>query len=138
MSDSTRVVGHLTITPPLNWAEIRSTRFYTAVAGGRHSGNMPDMILQVDSREVETDEGVNTVLSSQFVVPCTDSRYRLRSLTEDVKELCETFKDHEVRGELTLWGEDYGDIRRVVVDEDGVREEKATLSWPDGSEVELP
>lgn len=137
MGYDARVVGYLTIAPPLNWAEIRNSRLYAATTNGR-SARLPDVVLQVDSREMETDQGVTTVLSSQFIVPCTESRYQVRSLAEDVQEAIDTFKGHEVRGTLTLWGEEFGDIRRIVVDEDGVREEEAILSWPDGSKVELP
>lgn len=137
MSYDTRVVGYLTITPPLNWAEIRSSRFANVVTTGP-TRNVPDVMIQIDSREVETNEGVNTVLSAQFIVPISESRYRVRSVAEDVKELADAFEGHEIRGVLTMWGDDYGDIRRIVVDDKGIREEKATLSWPDGSEVELP
>lgn len=138
MSYNVRVVGHLTITPPLVWAEIKRSRFYTSTVDGRNRGNLPDVILQVDSEDVETDLGMNTILSSQFIVPCTEGLYRAYGIVKDVEELYNAFEGHDVRGVLTLWGEEYGFIRRVVADDAGVREEKATLSWPDGSEVELP
>lgn len=136
MSYTGRVSGYLSVDPPLKWSQIKDSRFY--VENKVVTRGTPSAVLHVDREDVETDTGVNTVLTCRVVGPFRDSPYDARSMEEDVVELVKEFTGHTFRGELVVDGDDFGgDIWRVVCDEDGVRKEQAQLLWPDGSKVEL-
>lgn len=139
MSYTATVWGYLTIHPPLKWSEIRESRFLleNQMDGTRDT----DVVFHPHRDEVESDEGVNTVITCKMAVPCRQS-FDCRNLEEDtgllVREMSKIGRT--VRGELIARPHDSrdGDVWRVVVDEEGARTETARLQWPDGSEVELP
>lgn len=139
MSYTATVGGYLTIDPPLKWSEIRDSPFLleNQVDGTRDT----DVVLHLEREEVETDEGLNTVITSKLAVPCRQA-FDCRNLDEDAGLFVKAMEGigRTVRGELIVQPRDYGDggIWRVVVDEEGARKEMAKLQWPDGSEVELP
>lgn len=139
MSYTATVAGYLTIEPPLKWLEIRESRFLA------ENQNAPkddtDVVLHLERNEVETEEGISTIITSAMAIPCRSS-FDCRNMHEDVGLFVEEMKriDRTVRGEIVAQPRDYGDggIWRVVVDEEGARKEMAKLQWPDGTEVELP
>jgi Family of unknown function (DUF6205) len=128
------VSGRFTIEPPLTWSQIKNSRFN--VEDG--TGKSPDIRFEVFQEETETDEGLNIRIFCRSVAPYQPSRFGAYTLVEDAAELRDAFPGHEIRGEMILCGDDSGDIRRVVIDDTGVREEKARLLWPDGTEAILP
>ncbi|AXH66277.1 hypothetical protein SEA_SATIS_116 [Streptomyces phage Satis] len=139
MSYTATVTGFLTIEPPLKWSEIRESRFLleNQADGSRDT----DVVLDLDREEVETEEGVSTIITCSMAVPCRRA-FDCRNLDEDTGLFVEEMKKlgRTVRGEMVAQPRDYGDggIWRVVVDEEGARKEMAKLQWPDGSEVQLP
>lgn len=137
MSYRSLVRGALRIEPPLNWSEIRQSRFYVEGSNDfpRATADLPDVVLRVEREDTETDTGLTTVLYCTTAVPYSESRYPACTTAEDVAELRDAFPGHTVTGEIVLYGDDPGDIRRVVADENGVREERARHLWPDGTEV---
>ena len=128
------VSGRFSIDPPLTWAQIKSSRF-NVEAG---TGKSPDIRFEVFQEETETEEGLSIRIYCTGAVPYQQSRFGAYTLAEDAAELREAFPGHEIQGEMILCGDDSGDIRRVVLDATGVREEKARLLWPDGTEAIIP
>lgn len=136
MSYTGSVNGEFTIDPPLNWAEIKASRFYLGDKPG--SREDPGVVLSVSRSEEETDSGVSIVFTSSSAVPYRES-FDCRDLEKDVKSLSDEMTEigRTVRGQMVVDGEWAGDIWRVVADGAGVRKELARFLWPDGTEVQL-
>jgi len=128
------VSGRFTIEPPLTWSQIKSSRFNVEA----ETGKSPDIRFEIFQEETETEDGLSIRIYCRGAVPYQPSRFGAYTLAEDATELCDAFPGHEIRGEMILCGDDSGDIRRVVIDDAGVREEKARLLWPDGTEAVIP
>lgn len=139
MSYYARIGGYLKISPPLKWSEIRNSEFFPDTMASTYG---PSIALYAEREDVETDEGVSTLITSNSAGPVTDTDFDCRNLGKDVESLASVMKElgHQVEGVLIVQPRDYGDggIWRVISDADGVRKEFAKLQWPDGSEVELP
>lgn len=143
MSYLSTVRGELTIKPPLKWRQIHESRFYAEgmdrrAGRGIPSAARPDVVLDVLREDTATEEGFNTRLYCTRAVPYQGAPYTAGTLVEDIEELCAAFPGHTIRGQIVLYDEEPGSVRRVIADDDGVREERARLVWPDGTEVELP
>lgn len=139
MSYTATVAGYLTIKPPLKWAEIRESRF---LLENQADGNRDtDVVLHLEREEVETEDGISTIITCGMAVPCRPS-FDCRNLKEDTRLFVEEMRKlgRSVSGEMIVQPRDYGDggIWRVVVDDEGARKEMSKLQWPDGSEVQLP
>lgn len=139
MSYLAHVEGSLAINPPLIWAEIRSSRFFDQ--NQKERSDQTDVVLLVNSTEVETDRGIDTILACNTAIPCRES-FDCRDLRAQTESLVQAMQEigRTVRGEMLVQPHDYGDggIWRVVVDEKGVKKEMAQLVWPDGTPVQLP
>jgi hypothetical protein len=135
MAYSANVEGYLTIDPPLEWKDIRESKFYAE--GGTEV--FPDVKFKVDQQYEETERGHNTVITATYVIPYKSFDFACRTLTEDCMVLFEEMKGvgRALTGELIVQPTHYGDgwPWRVRVDERGAHEEHAKLQWPDGSEV---
>lgn len=130
------VTGHLTIEPPLKWSEIKDSPFY---ASNSRRGTPVDLVFDVTRDESATEGGVVATISASRAIPRTSSPFGAYNLLDDIKEMVSVFgQKYVICGEFILVGEDSGDIRRIVVDSDGVREEKARFLWPNGDEVRFP
>jgi hypothetical protein len=128
-----RVLGELCIEPPLTLAEIKQSSFLSTSDGGTR---VADVVLQLTQETRETDTEVVTVITCERAVPWTTSTYDAGNLLEDVKELVAECGERKVSGQMIAYDTEIWYVTRVVVDEDGVREEVAKMIWPDGTEVE--
>lgn len=138
MSYDYRVEGELTITPPLEWGQLKESTFFAeGTHAHRHPSNAPDVKFLVEEDEEETSQGFYLKRYAAHVVPYREEPYRCRTILDDIRSLIGDFPENEFRGIFILTGEYVGDLRRILVDERGVREEKAKLIWPDGSEVKF-
>lgn len=128
------VRGEFRIEPPLKWSEIKTSSFLHAEQGG---SGITDLVLQVTSQEYDTEEGLNTVITCDRAVPWTHSPYDPANLLENAEDLRAECAGHEVSGAMILYDtERVGYVTRIVMDANGVREERARLVWPDGEEAE--
>lgn len=136
MSYEGSVNGLFDIEPPLNWSEIKKSRFYLADKPG--SRDDPGVVLGVERSEVETDDGVSILFTSKVAIPWRES-FDCRNLKQDVEALVAEMKEigRTVKGQMVVDGEWAGDLWRVVADENGVRKENARFLWPDGTEVSI-
>lgn len=128
------VRGELRIEPPLKLSQIKASSFLPVGDGG---GRIAEIELQLARDETETDTSLVTVVTCNRVAPWTSSPYDARNLLESVEALMEECAGHDVTGQLVMYDSEFlGCVARIVVDENGVREERAQLVWPDGSEAE--
>ncbi len=129
MGYNSRVYGTWSITPPLTARELR---------------NMPELEcvrVRVEESQRDTDEGVLTVQQGTEVENAIGGWAKYYDLAAHLSVLLAAIPlDHAITGEFVRAGEDPGDIERYFVDAEAraVRIEKARLSWPDGSPVEIP
>lgn len=136
MSYLASVDGQFVISPPLEWFQIRESRFYLDNKG-TVSRDDPGIVLLVEEEISETDKGFSTVRTCSVAVPWRES-FDCRNLEKDATAFVEAMKkiDRSVSGEMVVTSTEYaGDIWRVVIDKDGARKEEARFTWPDGSEV---
>lgn len=136
MSYLASVDGQFMISPPLEWFQIRNSRFYleNKVTVSRDD---PGIVLLVEEEISETDKGFDTVRTCSTAVPWRES-FDCRNLERDAKAFVEAMReiDRSVSGEMVVTSTEYaGDIWRVVIDKNGARKETARFTWPDGSEV---
>lgn len=132
MSELFCIRGELRIAPPLKWSEIRTSAFaHTAEP-------LTDLALNIEREEIQTDDGITTLYACSRALPYTAEPFEPVNLREQVEGLVKEAVGHRVTGQIVLYAHDEpGDIRRIVVEEDGsVREEQAVFCWPDGSSVE--
>lgn len=136
MSYEGSVDGCFTIDPPLKWAEIKNSRFY--LEDKPASRDDPGVVLSVERADVETDDGVSIVFTCSMALPWRES-FDCRDLDKDVKALAEEMRGigRTVQGQMVVNGDWAGDIWRVVADDDGVRKETASFTWPDGTKVQF-
>lgn len=128
------VRGEFRIEPPLKWSEIKVSSFLHAEQGG---SGITDLVLQVISEDHDTEDGVNTVITCDRAVPWTHSPYDPANLLENAEDLRAECAGHEVTGEMVLYDtERVGLVTRIVMDAEGVREERARLLWPNDEEAE--
>jgi Family of unknown function (DUF6205) len=128
------VRGEYRIEPPLKWVQIKESSFLPSDRGG---SQVSDVVLQLTEEERETDEGVFVTVTCDKVAPWTASTCDPVNLLDSVKDLVAECAGHNVTGEMIAYDTEYlGYVTRVIVDDEGAREERARLVWPDGSEAE--
>lgn len=146
MSYDNRVDGEILIDPPLRWSEIRDSR-YSDLAMERSGSNPSDLVFVISENVEETDSGMIITKETSGI------RARLEcgnnyDLLADLRDIVRTFAEpgRTFSGWLVYHG-DPGcgvDVRRYGVEVTApgglptAVEEKATLRWPDGEEIELP
>lgn len=137
MSYDSRVEGRIEINPPLNWAEARATGFVKHLWG---SGQTRDVHLQFEEETTETAGGTSYIRRAVAIVPTWEDPAKYYELEATLDELVghNAFATRVFAGALVRKGEDHGDVERYRVGADGfVITEKATLRWPDGTDVGL-
>lgn len=128
------VRGEYRIDPPLTLAEVEKSSFLSEQEGG---SQITDIVLSLEHEERRTETEVITTITCSRVIPWSASAYDPCNLLENVQGLVAECRGHAVTGEVVAYDADLtGYVMRVVADADGVREEKARMIWPDGSEVE--
>lgn len=124
----TRTLGEITFAPPLTHAET------TAWIVGRD-----DLFaFDINATETETPDGRLIAYSADRITCRYQNPAKAYNARRDLQAICDHVKGRTFSGCILLLGEESGDVRRLVVDSRGeVHEEKALLTWPDGSAVIL-
>lgn len=99
MADSYNVKGEVTITPPLNWAQIRELS-YISRRGGKCNQSIA---FDLDIVKRQTDEGELQVRTAPCLVPIDNSSGHY--ILENLRDLMETFPAHAFHGEFTVYPE---------------------------------
>jgi hypothetical protein len=134
----TRYVGGFDITPPLPWKDVRELGPIIARTHENPAIDLGDLYLVFEECEEDIDDGTVITRTPYSIEPVTEEPYKGYSITQILERLVKTFPNHEFSGSLICYGEESGDISRVVVREGKVVHEGAKLTWPDGSVAPLP
>ena len=129
-----RVTGHFTIVPPLNAEEIRRyPEFYYARA--RTSRPYQECYLDVERHTTTTLLGETVTLSCpRVLIISPDEDLSRPGLDEQLQSIVSAYPGHRFTGFLQLTGED-GDITRIIVENDAIREIRPVLVWPGEAEL---
>lgn len=125
MSYDTSIDGHLAITPPLTWAEIR-----TSPAPTKQNGDY-DVSLDVTEETIDTDDGQTIRKTAARLIPGWSGSGTFYNLIEHVQAVVDAHPAHEFTGHFECDGDEPGDLWRVVIrDRKAVRVEPRIV-WPD-------
>lgn len=128
-----RVIGEIKITPPLNWAEYKTSDYQLNI-GDLHA---TPIVLAEDIDITHTNEGTTTIRKAVAIVPRTWDRASFYDLDKHLKNLAEEFGfGHTFTGALIRVGEETGDIERYRFEGLRLVTERAVLSWPDGTRID--
>lgn len=122
--------GEIIINPPLKWAEFRESGYLP-----QDYGNGPEVEFKVAELPRETDEGTVWTKLATAVVPAEGDERSMYDIDDHLAKIAALTKGHETTGWLQRKGQEQGDIERYRFEDGRVISEKATLRWPDGSDV---
>jgi hypothetical protein len=131
LSYDTSVDGQFTITPPLTWAEIR-----TSPAPTKQDGNF-DVSLDVTEETVDTDDGQTIRKTAAALIPGWVGRGTFYHLVEHVQAVIDAHPGHQFTGYFECDGEDTGDLWRVVIRDGKAIRVEPRIVWPDEADAEL-
>ncbi|MFV2172270.1 DUF6205 family protein [Actinomadura sp. LOL_016] len=119
MAYNSRHTGHITIAPPLTWAEIKK------------GPGLQDVRLVLDEDVTDTDEGRATRITCAAIAPLTGDRFAGYRILEELQALIDVHgRTHTFAGHIEAVGEDGGRSRYQV---DGAKavQVQPRIVWPD-------
>lgn len=136
----TRISGEIHIDPPITYGELVAAEYDLSELKLR-GGWLPldggwEIGFDVDREEVNTGEGVLTTYVTDTITP-SDDETKAYNLTKCLEDVVATFGNHSFTGTLLCYGEEGGDIWRVVVGNGEVLEQHPELRWPTGETTKL-
>jgi hypothetical protein len=140
MSGDARISGRIRIDPPITWPELAGKEWATE-GDKMPDGYWADAKVQVDHRDVDTDQGVLSVRLGVAIVPegGETSGYTLTSSVEQIVAEFGTAPNGNPRsfaGFLHMvWGGGE-ELHRVHVVDGHAVEVQPTLTWPEGARDE--
>jgi hypothetical protein len=142
MSYDTRVLGEITITPPLPYPKIRQSPFRST---SRDKTTTVLMFVE-DNRVEDTDEGTLSRATGVGIKAREEGPEKHYGMDVELTKIVEDNPGHQFEGELIIIGADPGDIKRLRVERAAgpgrgmharVVTDTAELRWPDGSKIEF-
>lgn len=118
MSYPTHHTGHITITPPLTWGEIRE------------SPRLVDTALPLTTSRVHDEHGYHDRVLAETVAPRTNGEYSGYQVLSELKALIAAHPGHAFTGHIECIGPD-GDMWRYVARGNTVRRVEPRIVWPD-------
>jgi hypothetical protein len=140
MSGDAHITGRIRITPPITWRELADKKWATG-ASERFGGPYPDAKVELDQRDVDTDQGVLSVRAGVAIVP-EGGETNGYTLTEDVDRIVREFTtapDGTIRrfeGWLHLVWAGGEEIHRLHVVDGAAVEACPQVVWPVGARDE--
>lgn len=128
--------GDFQIQPPLPWSAVRDSKFLAA----RTKNSSLEVAYEIEETTEDTDEGVVIRKRAVAVVPTWKDSYSARYLEEQLRQIAAEVgaAGARLRGHLVREGEAQGDVERYFQDDTGhIVSETATLTWPDGTKVDV-
>jgi hypothetical protein len=122
MGYRTSVIGEITITPPLTWAEFKNSPFA--------DGDGLDVKLRIETETVDTDDGPLMRKTATALIPTWDEAFKAYHTVEHVQRAIDAFPGHTFTGRLDCKGEN-ADMWRVVVRDGRAVEVRPHIVWPD-------
>jgi hypothetical protein len=139
MSGDARITGRIRITPPITWRELAGKHWPLGNNGG--DGHYPDAKVEIDHRDIDTDQGVLSVRLGVAIIP-VGGETNGYTLTEDVGRIVREFAtapDGTIRrfeGWLHLVWAGGEEIHRVHVVDGATVEARPQTVWPVGARDE--
>jgi hypothetical protein len=133
-----RVTGRIRVKPPLAYPELKESPFNPDTPGNKGYGSGGrDVVFALDTAKTEVDDDLVLRITASALVPWSEDNYKGYEVEEHVEEAVVLHgAGHRFDGEIVIYGEDAGDISRVVVRDNEVTRERAEIRWPDGSTVD--
>lgn len=123
--------GELAIEPPLNWAEVRTSRF----GPDQFERNGKDVKIRVQEETVDTADGQLIRRQGVAIIPAYEDEMRGHNIVDHVQEfLYECAGHHTLTGRLDCEGEDAGDLWRLEIHDGRAVKVTPRIVWPDGTE----
>ena len=125
--------GRVAISPPLTQAEYESDPLIAA--------EYSDFAFVISEEDVPYER--NGMIETAFVrravalVPRSQERFSYYDFPENLEEFVKRHPSHEFNGTILRVGEENGDVERVIFEGREFKNEQATLTWHDGTKVEI-
>lgn len=124
MGYDSRHTGHVTITPPLTWAEIRNST----------AGPLKDLRVEVTETVEDTPTGRITVATGDAIVPITGGSYSGYEIQAELQSIIDEFPGHDFAGSIEVRPEDPdGTPWRFIIRGRTVVRQVARYEWHDES-----
>lgn len=129
----THARGVIRIVPPLTNREMQGSPFMPDVA--RQRGTDRDVMFQVETQEVETEDGWLFKRTATGIVSSWEDESRNYNIVEHLQELVDRHgAGREFVGRFDMEGEESGDVWRLKVVDGRATRFDPTVVWPEGSE----
>ena len=126
MSYDSHFVGQITITPPLNWAEIRSAR----------QPGLQDVRLVLDETVTDTDSGQTSTIHGIAIAPLDIYYYAGIHIEAEVQAVIDAHPSHDFAGSIEACpGDPHGTPWRYTVQGRRVVRQQPQIVWPDDPEI---
>lgn len=126
----TRFDGEFVISPPLNWAEVRSSRF----SPDQFQTHRLDVKVRVGESVVDDDEGTRIIRTGVALVPAYEDDMRGYNIVDHVQQFINEHPGHALTGRLDCEGEQAGDLWRLEIQDGRAVQVRPRIIWPDGTE----
>jgi hypothetical protein len=120
MSYESHFTGHITITPPLTWAEIK------------RGPGLQDVRLELDEKVTENESGQTRIITAVAVLPLTGGAFNGYDIAEELQALVDAHRAHEFTGEIAARPLDPGgEPWRWIIRDRRVVRQVPRLEWVD-------
>lgn len=126
MGTLTTVDGEISISPALNWKDIKDSKFLDVPDMVRST----DVVLRVREEEVEVDDGLLMQRTCDTLSPAWEGPYKAYHLVEHVQEVIDAFPGHTFTGRLECLTEGVEPWRVVISNRKAMKVEPKIV-WPD-------
>lgn len=127
--------GEIAIDPPIRWSELYGSPF-VPTEGCKEWDRL--VWLRLVEEPVETDEGTLTRKAAVAIRPSQADELRADGLRAEVQEIVEAHGEGRTfTGQILVRGSISPDIWRVQVVNGCALDERPTIKWFDGTDVEV-
>lgn len=137
-----RLSGSVSISPFIGYLELKNAGYDLDKKNYREEiellGGYGELYFELDTEAVDTMEGVLTRIAAVSVEVYDGDEMKAYGLVDSLMKVVADFgESHRFNGAIYVYGEEGGDIWRVLVDDNVVKEEHPQLIWPDGQSTKL-
>jgi hypothetical protein len=124
----TTITGYLDVAPPVPWSKIRDTRFLPEYF---RQDDWRTFVFDVKEETVETDEGTLTRKGAQRIICGSEDGFKAYHAEEHLQALVDHLgPGYSYEGMFEGFGEENGDMWRLVVRNGTVVKIEPTITWP--------